>query len=56
MSVTIDELNMETQAPATPQGAASGGAAKQQPQPDIQAAIRTETERLHERELRLRAD
>ena len=51
MAVTVDELHVETQAPAAPPSAPSGGAPKQ-PQLDIKA----EMERLHERELRLQAD
>lgn len=51
MSVTVDELQVETQAPAAPPSAPAAGAPKQ-PQLDIKA----EMERLHERELRLQAD
>ena len=51
MAVTIDELQVETQAPAAPASAPATGAA-QQPKTDLRA----ELERLRERELRLRAD
>jgi hypothetical protein len=51
MAVNIDELQVETQAPAAPSGAAAAGATPQ-PKSDLKAEI----ERLHVRELRVRAD
>ena len=56
MAVTTDELQVETRAPAAASSPAGGGAAKALPQSDTKAEIRAETERMHERELRLRAD
>lgn len=51
MAINIDELQVETQAPASPPDTSSAKAEKQ-PEPDIHA----ELEQLRERELRLKAD
>ncbi len=51
MSVTIDDLEVETQPSAAPPNAPAAGAA-QQPKLDVKA----ELDKLRERELRLRAD
>jgi len=51
MSVNIDEMQVETQAPAPASGGQSAGAA---PQPETNFG--SEVEKLHERKLRLQAD
>jgi hypothetical protein len=51
MAVTIDELQVETQAPAPSAGAATAGV-KSKPPKDLEAELK----RLRERALRLRAD
>jgi hypothetical protein len=51
MSVSIDEMQVETQAPAAASGGQNAGAA---PQPETN--LEAELERLHERKLRLQAD
>jgi hypothetical protein len=51
MAVNIDELQVETQAPAAPSGAPAAGAT---PQPKLD--LKAELQRLCERELRVRAD
>ena len=51
MSVNIDELQVETQPPASAPPAASAG-----PATEGKLDIRVELERMRERELRLRAD
>jgi hypothetical protein len=56
MPVSIDELQVETQAPAPQAGGAAAGAGKEHSKPDIKTEIKAEMDRLHERELRLRAD
>ncbi len=51
MSVTIDDMQVETQAPAAASGGQNAGAA---PQPEMN--FHAELEKLHERKLRLQAD
>ena len=51
MAVNIDELQVETEKPAAPEGNAPAGGA-----PQAKPDIRAEMERIRERELRLRAD
>ncbi|MGA7235769.1 MAG: hypothetical protein WBY44_08820 [Bryobacteraceae bacterium] len=52
MSVTIDDLQVQTQPSAAPSGEPAAGSGQQQQKPDFKA----ELEKLHVRELRLRAD
>jgi hypothetical protein len=52
MAVSIDELQVETQQPAPAAPAASSGGGAPQPQSDL----KSDMEKLRERDLRLQAD